>query len=117
LTLDDDEEGPKQLKLEEIAEILAHGTFENLVGVIEDYYFEAKSAPYPIGQSYGRRELVAALDRVDRLRPGSVPPPRARGRLQRAPRQNRSTSTASFRSSTPTPLGKLCTSRVESGTK
>jgi hypothetical protein len=31
LTLDDDEEGPKQLKLEEIAEILAHGTFENLV--------------------------------------------------------------------------------------
>lgn len=46
------------MKLKDIGAILAHGTFDDLVGVIEDYYFEAKSAPYPIDKSYGRRELA-----------------------------------------------------------
>ncbi len=48
----------KQLTPQEIAAILAHGTFDDLVGCLEDEHLECKAAPYQLQPDHQKYELA-----------------------------------------------------------
>jgi hypothetical protein len=55
---------PKTLKIEEVNDILKNGTFDDLLGTVEDEYLECKAAPYSLKEEHQKQELakdVAAL--------------------------------------------------------
>jgi len=72
----------KRLNPSEVAEILRRGTFDDLVGALEDEHLECKAAPYQLQHEHQKYELAKdvsmVVNRSGALRPGGRPPPARR---------------------------------------
>src|SRR3990172_12257982 len=54
----------KRLTVEQVAGILAQGSFDDLIGAVEDDHLECKAAPYQIAQDHQRHEFVKDVSAI-----------------------------------------------------
>lgn len=54
----------KRLTVEQLAAILAQGSFDDLIGAVEDDHLECKAAPYQIAQDHQKHEFAKDVSAI-----------------------------------------------------
>ena len=64
----------RNLTPEEVVTILESGNFDDLIGVVEDEYVEAKQEPYQLVDEHNKQELAKDISGMANSKGGGDPP-------------------------------------------